>query len=209
MSIDSSFIDNQRLHLAVGCQDGTIRIFVVKKMNDDALQVQSSHTVMVDGPIVALSMDSNNNNLYAGSMCGFVCRLQYNNNEHSWSGPTMVTPDPLQDAKLSTEDCVLAVHSLNNRVVVGTQSGQCCLYEQCEGDYYLAWHCQLPYPIHGVVLLQRSSLLVLTRRTVHVFHEQSQQKYSASKAKQRLIELLNERRGGSVETPSSEATSPL
>jgi hypothetical protein len=193
------------LVIAMGCQDGTIRVisFDYQRSGDDSVSFShlTSYTVIVDGPIMALHLSqqkssngSTTTNLVVGSMCGFVCRLQQVNETSSWAGPWMVAEGLWNK---DSEDAVLAVHMLPNKMVAfGTLSGCVHVWEPRQDDdsYRLLWQCQLPYSIHGVAHVPNSSppaLLVTTRYTFHVFHQDDCcPGYSASIVQRRLKDLM-------------------
>lgn len=211
MSIDSIVYKDQNF-LAIGCQDGTVRLVSFELLGRSFRNVKE-HTVIVDGPILSLSLMETTDEmlqLAVGSMCGFVCRLQYNGTK--WHGPTMVT-DGLWNNKLQIDDPVLAVDMRDHHTAaVGTQAGRCLLYEQQQGeeddDYRLVWQCQLPFPIHAIVWTA-DSLLVTTQWTIHVFQLSEQPAvYSASTAKRRLEALLEERKLQSSPTERAEGKDP-
>jgi hypothetical protein len=190
MVMDSLTQENGCL-LAVGCQDGTVRVITFDyQRTGDSLSFShlESHTVTVDGPIMALNISHQNGktNLVVGSMCGFVCRLQQV--EENWTGPLMVA-----EGLCDSEDAVLAVHMFDNMVAFGTHSGRVYVCEQRQDDSYRQlWTCQLPYSIHGLAHVPKTSptLLVTTRHTFHVFSRNCP-KYSVSTAKRQLEELMS------------------
>ena len=179
----------------MACQDGTIRTIqldIGDCCDDNVLEVRHTQQVIVDGPIVCLclafSSSSTNDDaswrVTAGSLCGYVTEfcVPHNNNDNngtnSGQGPQMVTQG-LWDAALQSQDSVVTVHvrlagrNKNNDdddvVAVGTQSGRLLLYQQKKTHPpVLAWHCQLPYAVHGVCFWQ-SWMIVTTRRSLHVF----------------------------------------
>lgn len=192
MVMDSLTQENACL-LAVGCQDGTVRVVTFDyKRTGDSLSFShlESHTVIVDGPIMALNMSHQNGKtkLLVGSMCGFVCQLQQG--EANWEGPSMVA-----EGLCASEDAVLAVHIFDNMVAFGTHSGRVYVCEQRQDDSYRQlWTCQLPYPIHGLTHVPKTPprLLVTTRHTFHVFSRNCP-KYSVSRAKRQLEQLMSRR----------------
>ena len=187
--------------LAVGCQDGTVRVITFQcHRAGDTLSFTNitAHAVIVDGPIMSLHISQQENasmQLVVGSMCGFVCRLQ---KKKTWEGPWMVA-EGLWNSRLESEDAVLAVHMLSkDMVAVGTHSGRCLVWqkrEETDDSYRLVWECQLPYSIHGLahIATAQPCLLVTTRHTFHVFQQQVP-KYSASTAKRRIQELISQRK---------------
>lgn len=196
--------DNGVCLVAMGCQDGTVRVisFEYHRSGDSVSFARlASHTVIVDGPIMALHLsqqrNGSTNNLVVGSMCGFVCRLQQQADETSWAGPWMVAEGLWNK---DSEDAVLAVHMLSDKMVAfGTHSGCVHVWEPRQDDSYrLLWHCQLPYSIHGVAHVPNSSsptLLVTTRHTFHVFHQGEYcPRYSARSVQRRLEDLMLSRR---------------
>ena len=70
--------ENGRTTLALGCQDGTVRLLTCscRIVEDQAVELYDihSHTVIVDGPILSLHLA--NDRVLVGSMCGYVCQLQ-------------------------------------------------------------------------------------------------------------------------------------
>jgi hypothetical protein len=190
MVMDSLTRENCSL-LAVGCQDGTVRVITFDyQRTGDSLSFShlESHSVIVDGPIMALSISHRNGKmkLAMGSMCGFVCQLQQV--EENWAGPSMVA-----EGLCDSEDAVLAVHMFDNMVAFGTHSGRVYVWEQRQDDSYRQlWTCQLPYAIHGLAHVPKTSptLLVSTRHTFHVFSRNCP-KYSASTAKRQLEQLMS------------------
>jgi len=204
MAMDSVSLGKRHL-IAVGCQDGTVRVISVQyQRRGEILSFKklTVHTVLVDGPIMALhlSRQETATHLVVGSMCGFVCRLK-KTCEMSWQGPWMVA-EGLWNAAFDSEDAVLAVNMLSeDMVALGTHSGKCFVWqqreEQVEDSYRLVWNCELPYSIHGLShvksgLSGRPSLLVTTRYTFHVF-QRDVPKYCAATAKRRLEEMISER----------------
>jgi hypothetical protein len=91
-------------------------------------------------------------------------------------------------------------------------------------SYELLWECKLPYSIHGVLWLSFTAssttstkdcgvdsrtLLVTTRRSVHVFRLRSGEAYDANVALERLKSLMEEERISSSERdPSHHVTTP-
>jgi hypothetical protein len=141
--------ENGRTTLALGCQDGTVRLltFSCRIVEDQEVELSDihSHTVIVDGPILSLHLAGDR--VLVGSMCGYVCQLQLqrrgesisstssmssgenNHMEHpQWEEPQMVVKDFLLDARYGAEDPVLAVHYWKNRVILGTYSGLVQVY---------------------------------------------------------------------------------
>ena len=204
MVMDSLTTPSKGHTIAVGCQDGTVRIISFQyQRTGEALSFAklSVHTILVDGPIIALHLSQqqgNTTHLVVGSMCGFVCRLQ-KTDESRWEGPWMVT-EGLWNASLDLEDAVLAVHMLSkDMIALGTHSGKCFVWQQREAQdsYRLVWKCQLPYSIHGLSHVNdlscgQPSLRVTTRFTFHVF-QRDVPKYCADTAKRRLVELIKQR----------------
>jgi hypothetical protein len=201
--------------IAVGCQDGTVRIisFQYQRTGEALSFVKlTAHTVLVDGPIIALhlSQQGNATHLVVGSMCGFVCHLK-KAAERRWEGPWMVA-EGLWNSSLNSEDAVLAVHMLSkDMVALGTHSGQCFVWQQREAEdsYRLAWKCKLPYSIHGLshvdAVSGQPSLFVTTRYTFHVF-QRDIPKYYADTAKRRLEELISQRQTTVTEADSQRET---
>lgn len=189
--------------MAVGCQDGSVRIisFQLEQISETvSFSHVASHTVLVDGPIIALHLSrgqdgTTRTQLLAGSMCGFVCRLE--KVEAAWNGPWMVT-----EGLPGKDDPVLAVHALtNDALALGTHSGRCEVWIKGESDYRRLWSCLLPYSIHGLAHEESSStelpprLMVTTRHTFHVF-ERKLTRYNAGSAKRRLEDLIQSRQKG-------------
>lgn len=205
MVMDSLEGKNQEHWIAVGCQDGTVRIisFAYTRTDDDSLDFTKlvAHTVLVDGPIIALHLSHEKGDgeihLLVGSMCGFACGMK--KTRRGWQGPWMVA-EGFWNSSLDSEDAILAVNKLsNNMVAVGTHSGLCCVYQKRQGDNscQLLWKVQLPYSIHGLCHINVSSsgqpsLLVTTRYTFHVF-QRNVPKYSADTAKRRIEKLISQR----------------
>lgn len=203
-----------RCLLVAACQDGTIRLIRFHVDKEHRFVNLVAHTVIVDGPIVCLNIqkkpaaqmleptdknkliygydgeeDNHCDHVVVGSLCGYVCELYLTDNKTGMEGPFMVASDFWRSQDL--EDSVLAVHALNDRVALGTQSGRCFIYEQRKVDgrsFDLMWRCQLPYSVHGIVLLDSDRLLVTTRRSLHLFHGHKIV-YSAELAKMRLEEM--------------------
>ena len=191
----------------MGCQDGTVRIIEFRfTRTGDSLDFTKleAHTVLVDGPIIALHLsqekDDGTIHLIVGSMCGFACGLKKTHRDREWQGPWMVA-EGLWNSSLDSEDAILAVSKLsNNMIAVGTHSGVCCVYQQRKGEdksYQLLWKVRLPYSIHGLSHINLSSsgqpsLLVTTRYTFHVF-QRDVPKYSADMAKRRIEKLISQR----------------
>lgn len=190
--------------IAVGCQDGTVRVisFQYQRTGNSLSFAQlTAHTILVDGPIMALHLSQQDNitHLVVGSMCGFMCRLQKADN-CSWEGPWMVA-EALWNDSLDSEDAVLAVNMISkDMVALGTHSGKCFVWQQREGEaedsYRLVWKCELPYSIHGLSHVNASSgqplLFVTTRFTLNIF-QRDVPRYCAATAKRRLEELISER----------------
>ncbi len=204
MVMDSLEGKNQQHWIAVGCQDGTVRIISFRfTRTGDSLHFSKleAHTVLVDGPIIALHLSQEKGNgtihLLVGSMCGFACGLKKEQNQE-FKGPWMVV-EGLWNSSLDSEDAILAVNKLpNNMVAVGTHAGVCHVYRQRDDkSYQLLWKVQLPYSIHGLSHINVSSsgqpyLLVTTRYTFHVF-QRNVPKYSADTAKRRIEKLISQR----------------
>lgn len=197
----------ERNHLiAVGCQDGTVRVISFQQeSNESSLSFTNvtAHTILVDGPIMALHLSlqqDKTTHLVVGSMCGFVCRLEKKKDDGDWEGPWMVTQG-LWDDSLDSEDAVLAVNMLSNEdiIALGTHSGQASVWQKrpAQDSYRLVWKCQLPYSIHGLShasasITEQPVLLVTTRFTFHVF-QRHVPKYCADTAKRRLQEMIAQR----------------
>lgn len=213
---DKTSFDAQHL-LAVACQDGTIRLIHLSYGLGIFTSVQQS-SVIVDGPIVCLHIDKvllpegYRRHVVAGSLCGYVTDL-YESTEDatSWDGPFMVA-EGLWNAKLESEDSVLTVHTYNgNCVALGTLLGRCLLYQKYGSVYELVWECRLPYSIHSICHVEASastkeatqkhpSLLITTRRSVHLFSPTSP-RHVAAVAKERLEKLLSLYESEQVESP--------
>lgn len=178
--------------LAVGCQDGTIRLVTFDTVSESgSLENLSEHEVIVDGPIVCLHLVKTSSgflNLTAGSLCGYVCELE-RVDDSSWKGPFLIAEGFWSD-RLQAEDSVLAVYRQGDCVVIGTHSGRCLVYVKVNGVSELHWHCQLPYCVHGAILCDRG-LVVTTRRSVHLF-EGRKQLYSVDVARDRIRALLDQ-----------------
>ena len=198
--------------LAIACQDGTIQLITwgdpnkgdvntaTSNGNEDCLFGDiTSEKVIVDGPLVCLKIDYNqftSLRVTVGSLCGYVCQLtcDYSNrgnlSDSFWEGPHIIVQD-LFNSSINTEESVLTVDVWDNYVVVGTQLGRCLLYATHDSEnYFLVWQAVLPYPVHGIVIINRNgtkaghpttevqeegkcssmlSLAVTTRRSFHTF----------------------------------------
>ena len=189
MGIASTALPNDQQCLAIGCQDGTLSLveFSIKA----GVQHGKAHTVIVDGPIMSLDffifMDEDELQVLVGSMCGYICRLTRISN--TWHGPDLIVDDLWNG---DSDDAVLAVCGMTrNRIAVGTHSGWLYIISHCSG--VLLWKCLLSYAIHSVVQ-DGNKLVVTTKRTLHVFEEQSVPDVlcSASLARERLEFILAE-----------------
>lgn len=198
--------------LAIACQDGTIQLITwddpTKGDVNTATSNENKHClfgditsekVIVDGPLVCLKIDYNqftSLRVTAGSLCGYVCQLTYdysnrdNLSDSFWEGPHIIVQD-LFNSSINTEESVLTVDVWDNYVVVGTQLGRCLLYATHDSEnYFLVWQAILPYPVHGIAIINRNgtkaghpttkvqeegkcssmlSLAVTTRRSFHIF----------------------------------------
>jgi hypothetical protein len=198
--------------LAIGCQDGTIQLITwgdpTKGDVNTATSNENKHClfgditsqkVIVDGPLVCLKIDYNqftSLRVTVGSLCGYVCQLTYdysnrgNLSDFFWEGPHIIVQD-LFNSSINTEESVLTVDVWDNYVVVGTQLGRCLLYATHDSEnYFLVWQAVLPYPVHGIAIINRNdtkaghpttevqkegncssmlSLAVTTRRSFHIF----------------------------------------
>jgi hypothetical protein len=209
MTLTSTPLADDRQCLAVGCQDGTVRI--LEYSHQDGVQNGKEHTIVVDGPIMSLDLcyytTTNNNtgnveetttllHLLVGSMCGYVCRMTrgVSTTETTWHGPDLIV-EGLWNG--DSEDAVLAVCGMtnqqhDNRIAIGTLSGW--LYIVTHDAGVLLWKCLLPYAIHAI-LQDGEKLIVTTKRTVHVLEEDVVSlSFSASLAKERLETILAEQK---------------
>ncbi len=229
MSID--FHTDGKTHtLALAGQDGTIQL-ITWKGEERTFHDISSHTVIVDGPLVSLQIqERSRGELYVvvGSLCGYVCRLKRPSSSSSssssaslleWQGPTMVVQGLWSD-HLQDEDSVLAVHPFGDCVAIGTLGGRCMIYQasQYGEKYYKFWECTLPYSIHGLEVRSTTvdsfDLIIVTRRSLHVFRSKTsvlihpdKPKYSVEVAKNRLQSLLQARKPkppDSLESPTTK-----
>lgn len=174
--------------LAVGCQDGTIRLLEYSSVAD--IENATSHTVIVDGPIISLHlcfMENKELQVLCGSMCGFVCRMT-TATAMSWQGPDLILQGLWHG---ESDDAVLAVCSMTrHRIAIGTFAGW--LYVVTHGAGKLVWKCVLPYAIHAIAQ-DNNKLIVTTKRTMHVFDDMTPPMlYSGSLAKERLEKILAE-----------------
>jgi hypothetical protein len=211
MGID--FHSNGETHtLATVGQDGTIQI-ISWNGNERSFQDISSHRVIVDGPLVSLQIQEEADNgglrIIIGSLCGYVCHLTRAASAPAseWQGPTMVLQG-LWNTVLQDEDSVLAVHAFGDCIALGTLGGRCLIYQAAlfGQKYYKLWECTLPYSIHGLEVRMTTTddddsfdLIVLTRRSIHVFRPKAavpislpRAKYSIQAAKDRIRSLLQE-----------------
>ncbi|GAX17173.1 hypothetical protein FisN_10Lh020 [Fistulifera solaris] len=174
--------------LAVACQDGTIRIITFSSFDGLVFSNVTQQQVMVDGPIVCLSLrslEANNQWLVtAGSLCGYAMEWRVDAKQPNVSNPAMIAKG-FWNAAIAAEDSVMAICSLDDRVLMGTQSGKLLLYgidhnqnlENRENSFKrhfrLLWQCQLPYSIHGLDFLSNNdeTLLVTTRKSIHIFQQ--------------------------------------
>jgi len=119
--------------LAVGCQDGSIRIItfipknplknqvytgmVDENLKDDAdsFELLNISEYVVDGPIASLSFQSRKDDntdrlvLFAGSVCGFACSFTQRLNDSSSFEDACAIVEGLWDARLEDEDSVLTM----------------------------------------------------------------------------------------------------
>jgi hypothetical protein len=157
----------------------------------------------------------------------------------SWEGP-FIMAEGFWNHHLEAEDSVLAVHDVgrNGMVALGTHSGRCFLYQAVNkishsinsnqqekyGEhifYCRLWECQLPYSIHGICHVSNCSrsdgknvplsLLVTTRKSIHLFTQQTPRfVFDASLAKTRIDALLQRvpqrRHEDVVQAPESATT---
>ena len=210
---DNAVLPTTTHTLAIACQDGTIQLITwsdpIKSDGtptptsdataSDLFGVISSKKVIVDGPLVCLKLDYNESTslrVIVGSLCGYVCQLIYNNDNRGipsdsfWEGPYMVVQD-LFNSSINIEESVLTVDAWDNYVAVGTQLGRCLLYATSDSEnYFLVWQAVLPYPVHGVAIINMRDteggrndtnqqkgemepttmrLAVTTRRSFHIF----------------------------------------
>ncbi|GAX21441.1 hypothetical protein FisN_10Hh020 [Fistulifera solaris] len=174
--------------LAVACQDGTIRVIIFSSFDGLAFLNVTQQQVMVDGPIVCLSLrswDANNQWLVtAGSLCGYAMEWRVDAEQINVSNPAMIAKG-FWNGAIAAEDSVMAVCSLDDRVLIGTQSGKVLLYgvdhntntenkeKSSKRRFQLLWQCQLPYSIHGLDFLSGNDekFLVTTRKSIHVFQQ--------------------------------------
>jgi len=220
------FLSHDGRHtLAVACQDGTIQLITWSDADKSAITKSifgdlQSQKVIVDGPLVCLKLDCNQR-VMVGSLCGFVCQLNWDDNSKLWEGPHMVVQDLLQN---TMEESVLAVDVWKNYVAIGTHAGRCLLYATHDGEnYFMVWQCVLPYPVHDICILTTNQetlkLAVTTRRSFHVFSKirgkaviwnempKTREKYSSELGKTKLENILKEIRKANqqldLETQSS------
>lgn len=156
-----------------------------------------------------------------GSLCGYVAEIHINLMTMEFlpkEGPSMVVQG-FWNCRLQIEDSVMSIYRYKDYVCVGTQAGRCYLYRNLfhhnadstsndkkqaaiselsnQTRYHLEWSCQLPYPIHSIVMLSNQYLFITTRRTVHLFeqrHHPSGIKYesiiaSANHMKEMILQL--------------------
>jgi len=210
--------------LAVGCQDGTIRIIALGLVAGESQTLLPSSvsetTVIVDGPIVCITLQRREikhggPRVLVGSLCGYVCEMILSNprtqtSADEWEGPKMVA-EGFWNARLHAEDSVLAVcapahNTQDGRVAIGTHAGRCKVYDTVDGKYELHWECQLPYPVHGLALLSSpDQVVVTTRKSLHLFRAEKRS-YNAESAKQRLLSFAEAL--GIKEAPETEPTQP-
>lgn len=169
--------------LVVACQDGTIRV-ILFQFDGCVFSNVSQQQVMVDGPIVCLSVRSLESSskwlITAGSLCGYAMEW-FVDAEHTIYNPSMIAKG-FWNGAIAAEDSVLAVRSTDNRVLMGTQSGKVLLYgvidnqeekKMVKRSFRLLWQCQLPYSVHEVEFLHDERLLVTTRKSIHIFQKGS------------------------------------
>jgi hypothetical protein len=130
-----------------------------------------------------------------GSLCGYAADIHLKITPSiadqsitaELRGPFLVDPTYYWNHTLDAEDCVTAVHSIDNMVIVGTLQGRCFVYRCHNGlvgtlqnvgfnkaarevkqdtgsahphthpQYHLEWECQLAYPIHGLCAVPDTS----------------------------------------------------
>jgi hypothetical protein len=188
MRLISMALTSDQQCLAIGCQDGTVSL--VEYSIKAGVQHGKAHTVIVDGPIMSLDLyftDKDELHVLVGSMCGYICRLTRISN--IWHGPDLIV-DNLWNG--DSDDAVLAVCGMTrNRIAVGTHSGW--LYVVSHSTGVLLWNCLVSYAIHSVVQ-NGNTLVVTTKRTLHVFEEQCAPDLlrSATLARERLECILAE-----------------
>lgn len=142
-------------YLALGCQDGTIRVasFTCERaFNGHAFTAVGNTDLVVDGPIVTLDLsvrlpkypttkdqDATNHpriDLIVGSLCGFVCAFhQVSGADQPFEGPEEVVSS-LYCGRLGAEDGVICVKSVaccgtqtGYAIAVGTYSGRVLVFE--------------------------------------------------------------------------------
>jgi hypothetical protein len=156
--------------------DGPIVTIFVQRQNDMTTTIPSS--------LVHVTV---------GSLCGYVAELYMNPYTMQFvpiEGPSMVVQG-FWNTRLQVEDSILTVYRCRNYVCIGTQAGRCYIYQKIDHSinystqnnvsdsiltevsnetmHHMIWSCQLPYPIHAIVMIPGEKLLVTTRRTVHLF----------------------------------------
>ncbi len=196
--------------LAVACQDGTIRIITFQAFDGLVFSNVSQQQVMVDGPIVCLSLRSLEANnqwiVTAGSLCGYAMEWRVNAEQYNVSNPAMIAKG-FWNGAIVAEDSVMAVCSLDERVLIGTQSGKVLLYgvehnlnienkeKTIKRQFRLLWQCQLPYSIHGLDFLSGNdqNFLVTTRKSIHIF-QQGQYNYlkHAASIRSKLMDTIQQ-----------------
>jgi hypothetical protein len=189
MTLASTPLADGRQCLAVGCQDGTVR--VLEYSRQAGVQNGKARTIVVDGPIMSLDLCYSGNDelhLLVGSMCGYVCRMT--RVSKTWHGPDLVV-EGLWNGE--SEDAVLAVCGMTkHRIAIGTHSGWLYIVTHAAG--MLLWKCLLPYAIHAI-MQDGEKLIVTTKRTLHVLEENAPTtSFSASLAKERLETIVAEQK---------------
>jgi hypothetical protein len=189
--------------LAVGCQDGTVRLMRVscrlKLPLNISLELFDSYTVIIDGPIMSLHFSEQR--LLVGSMCGYVCQITRNKKDGSWNDPSLVVTEFLWDERHDADDAVLAVTSWkDNRVILGTYAGLIQILFPAGNKHIIEWSCQLPHTVHAIATYEEH-MVVTTKQTLLVFEsKQASSPYSAEIAKERLCEILETIKSAAPET---------
>jgi hypothetical protein len=143
--------------LAIGCQDGSIRIITYlpkcpwkdMKLEDDAysFELLNISECIIDGPIASLSFQSRKEDntdrlvLFAGSICGFACSFAQRLQESATFEDPCAIVEGLWDARLEDEDSVLTICEFqcgttqSGRVIaLGLHSGRILLLTACNLD---------------------------------------------------------------------------
>ena len=193
MGLDATTRAGGHVVLAVGCQDGTVRLVLI----DNNMQHVTDTTFIIDGPVVSLHLTEAQSRirLLAGSMCGFAMYAAWEP-DVALDGPHMVSDDTLWNSVTGREDSVLAVCSRDALVVVGTHSGRLLAYRRIsvpDTRYELFWQCQLPYSVYEIVVAEAREVLVTTRWSLHRFVPcVATVDFDAHMAKTRLQALLQQ-----------------